>query len=237
MTAGEFPAADTVTADCAWMACHFSCYGTGLSNIPSSLPAGAMVIVNDRTPVAGHDPDCIVRQLQALAEELQPSCFLLDFQRPDSRETAAIADAVTAQLPYPVGVSQFYAGDLKCPVFLSPPPPDIPLKDWLKPWAGRELWLEAALDCTVLTVTAHGCTVETLPWESPGEDCFSDDTLLCHYRATVTDASVVFHLYRTESDLRRLLHTGESLGIRRAVGLYQQLGDFSPFYEETPDGA
>jgi hypothetical protein len=113
----------------------------------------------------------------------------------------------------------------------------MPLKDWLAPWAGREIWLEAALDCTVLTITADGCTVETLPWEAPGEACLFDENLLCSYTSAVTEAAITFRLYRDEASLRQLLQTAEGLGVRRAVGLYQQLGNFVPFPVKTPDGA
>jgi hypothetical protein len=71
----------------AWMACHFSPYGTGLSNLPPNLPANAMVILNDRTPIHGHDSKEILCQLN----NLTPHCLLLDFQRQAVEETAAPA--------------------------------------------------------------------------------------------------------------------------------------------------
>ena len=75
MTAREFRICKTVPANMAWMACHFSPYGTGLSNLPTSLPPGSMIILNDRTPICGHDPELIAAQLK----ELLKSCMLPAF--------------------------------------------------------------------------------------------------------------------------------------------------------------
>lgn len=228
MTAGEFPAASTVDATPAWMAGHFSCYGTGLSNLPGSLPDGAMLIINDRTPPAGHDPAHICEQLSAFAGICRPGCVLLDFQRPGNPETAAIAKAVAAALPCPVSVSEAYVGELSCPVFLSAPPPDCPLGQWLQPWDGREIWLEAALEQLDIAVTGAGSQVTALPLTDVPEDCFPEKALHCRYRVQLEEQRAVFHLYRTKEDLSALLQQAQGLGVTRAVGLYQQLGDFTP---------
>jgi hypothetical protein len=47
----------------AWMACHFSAYGKGISNMPTSLPPGAALILNDRMPPFGHDPATVAKEL------------------------------------------------------------------------------------------------------------------------------------------------------------------------------
>ena len=39
MTAAELSAAEALPRKMAYMACHFSLYGTGLSNIPEQLEA------------------------------------------------------------------------------------------------------------------------------------------------------------------------------------------------------
>ena len=75
MTAAEMYAVSSLPEKVAWMACHFSCYGTQLSNCPDSLPEGSMLIVNDRTPPAKHDPQRIIQQLTQLIEELKISCI------------------------------------------------------------------------------------------------------------------------------------------------------------------
>ena len=227
MTANEYHAAQKLPEHLAWMACHFSCYGSGLSNLPTNLPAGSMIIINDRTPVHGHDPKCIAHQLTALAEELKPSAFLLDFQREGQKETAAIVRHLSECLPCPVGVSECYAQDFDCPVFLPPPPLNIPLKEYIAPWSGREIWLEAAVDTQVFTVDGKGCRRE--PGEYPESDKpeFTEPELHCRYRICVFEDHAKFTLHRNKNDLAALLQEAESLGISLAVGLYQELGDKS----------
>jgi len=227
MTAAEFHSSPVISQPVAWMACHFSCYGTGLSNLPSSLPKGSMLIVNDRTPVCGHDPLRITDQLTEIVDKLRPECILLDFQRPEEAETAAIAEAIVSGLRCPVGVSEGYADTLDCPVFLPPPPLDQPLKLHLQPWEHREIWLEAALDKTTITVTEDGSTFSPGMFSPDPDSSFREESLFCHYRVETTDASARFHLFRTREDLSSLLEAAESLGVTRAVGLYQELSQSS----------
>lgn len=228
MTAAEFTHTQTLPDKPAWMACHFSPYGTGLSNCPERLPKGAMVILNDRTPIHGHDPERVARQLGEIAERAEAACVLLDFQRPGSPETAAVAQAVVQGLTCPVGVSEPYAKGLACPVFLPPPPPDQPLAAHLTPWEGREIWLEAALDGETITVTKQGARLTPLiHWE--GEDCgFRDVALYCHYITQIDTNQIRFTLFRTRRDLEALLKRAADLGVTQAVGLYQELGLPSP---------
>ena len=113
MTAAEFDTNPSLPGPIAWMACHFSPYGTGLSNLPSRLPEGSILILNDRTPVFGHSPERIASQLAEVAESLKCSGILLDFQRDGEAQTLAIATAITA-LPYPVAVTPSYAKELDC---------------------------------------------------------------------------------------------------------------------------
>lgn len=225
MTAAEFSNSQTFPAKPAWMACHFSPYGTGLANRPSQLPKGAMVILNDRTPIHGHDPALIAGQLGETVEQTQAACVLLDFQRPGCPETAAAAEAVVKTLSCPVGISEAYAAGLPCPVFLPPPPLDQALTEYLTPWKGREIWLEAALDGETVTVTPEGARrASLLRWDSP-EDGFSDNALHCHYIAKVEHNQIRFALFRTAADLEALFREAGSLGVTQAVGLFQELGD------------
>ena len=228
-TAAEFSPGEEPSGACAWMACHFSVYGTGLSNLPETLPPGSMVILNDRIPVHGHDPELILSQLHALTERLRPECILLDFQRPSDPRTARIAAALDGFSGCPLGVSELYAEPLGCPVFLPPPPPDCPPEKWFAPWQGRELWLEAALERTVVTLTEDGAHREALEYAAPPEGCFPAPGLFSRYRIRLTESTAQFHLYRTKEELSALLKKAGALGVTRAVGLYQQLGDYSPF--------
>lgn len=223
MTAAEFCTAEVIPAFPGWMACHFSSYGLGLSNLPRSLPEGAMVIVNDRTPINGHDPELILEQLTALLEQQRPSCFLLDFQRPGEAQTEAVAKCLTEQLPCPVGVTAYYAESLSCPIFLSPPPLHIPLSEYLTPWKGREIWLEAATDAETITVTAEGSRFTPAVIEKLEEPYFAETMLHCRYHTSLAQDAAVFTLLRDRQELTALLAEAEKLGVGQAVGLYQQL--------------
>ena len=228
-TAAEFTSEISQIAGHAWMACHFSSYGTGLSNLPKALPPDAMIILNDRIPVNGHDPQRILEQLLELSEKYAPSCILLDFQRPNEEQTARIAETLAGFPSCPLGVSAQYACSLDCPVFLPSPLPDCPLEDWISPWKGREIWLDTALDYLRITVTEHGSSREQQVFTAPTEMCFSDHQLHIRYHITLQEDAAIFHLYRTEDDLRELLRDAERFGVTRAVGLYQELMSFSPF--------
>lgn len=224
MTEAEFRSADTLPTHPAWMACHFSCYGTGLSNLPKQLPAGAMVILNDRTPVYGHDPELIVQQLSDLVERHRVDSVLLDFQRPDCNRTADIANAVVAALSCPVGVTETYATKMDCPVFLAPPPLYKPLGEYLSVWRDREIWMEAALDSQMVTVTAEGSQFSPALPAIPEEPSFPEEALFCRYNTKVYDDRAEFNLFRTQETLDAMVQEAERLGVRRIIGLYQELG-------------
>lgn len=225
MTAGEFSAAERLPAHLGWMACHFSCYGTGLSNLPAALPPGSLVTINDRTPVHGHDPVRLTEQLTELTERLKVSCFLLDFQRPGSAETARIVRALTEGLPCPVGVSEVYARESDCAVFLPPCPLRVTLDAHLAPWKGRAIWLDAALEAETVTVDKKGSRFEGASPEALPEPVFMDEALCCRYHTEVQQDRVIFHLLRDREMLAALLEKAEQLGVTQAVGLYQQLGN------------
>lgn len=224
MTGWEISKNEELPHSIAWMACHFSPYGTGLTNLPRSLPPGAMVIVNDRTPVCGHDPERIAAQLAELVEAHQCGSILLDFQRPDEPQTTAIAEAILRRLNCPVGVSLPYAEGLSCPVFLPPVPPHIPLGEYIAPWHGREIWLECALDGSLITVTGDGSTIMSLPYSDDSEYPHKDTELCCHYKIELSEKQSQFFLRRTSEDLRSLLTMAEGENITHAIGLYQELG-------------
>ena len=223
MTAAE-TMASPMPENMAYMACHFASYGLGISNIPTALPTGAMLILNDRIPLWEHDPVLIAKQLADTVAELSCGSVLLDFQRPENSKATAITKAVLEELPCPVGVSEHYAHDLNCPVFLSAPPPDIPLQRHILSWKDREIWLEAALETIEISVTQGGATVTSVPFQSPSEPSHRDKKCCCSYRTEISEDRAVFTLSRTPEDLHQLLCEAEKLGVTRAVGLYQQLG-------------
>ena len=228
MTAYEFHTAQKLPEHLAWMACHFSCYGSGLSNLPAELPEGSIIIINDRTPVCGHDPHYIADQLTALAGELNPSAFLLDFQREGQQETAAIVQHLIDSLPCPVGVSECYAENFTCPVFLPPPPLHLPLQEYLAPWSGREIWLEAATDTRVFIVDSQGSRQVPGIYTESDKPEFTETRLHCRYRISLFDDHAEFTLHRNIDDLAQLLQEVEDLGVSLAVGLYQELRKKDP---------
>ena len=122
-----------------------------------------------------------------------------------------------------MGVLETYARELECPVFLPPPPPHVPLQEYLAPWQGREIWLEAALDGEVITVTEKGSVSSPLPPAEIPENSLEDPALHCHYRSKTFDDRIDFTLWRTRDDLTNLLREAESLGVTLAVGLWQEL--------------
>ena len=222
MTAAEYHSATPLPEAVAWMACHFSCYGAGLCNLPDTLPPKSMLIVNDRTPPHHHDPQQIAQQLDALCCRLDPACVLLDFQRPDIPETAAIAQEIIHTLPCPVGVTEPYAVDSATPVFLSPPL-HLCLEEYLAPWKGREIWLEAAVDTANITLTTEGAQIT--PSADPAENLnFTDWQLHCRYQLELQENAAVFTLHRDSEQLHTMLAEAEKFGVTQAVGLYQQLG-------------
>ena len=231
MTAAEIRSTQTLPAKIAWMACHFSPYSTGLSNLPKKLPPGSMVILDDITPIRGHDPETIARQLLRPLEALECSAVLLDFQRPGYEEAAALAQHLSGALPCPVGVSSLYGKGLNCPVFLPPAPPDTSLADYLSPWKGREIWLELAGEGETIVLTSAGAEASSLPAAAHFSGGHRDERLHCHYRIQVEEDRACFTLLRTQEDLWDLLRQEEALGVTRAVGLYQQLQGLSQFNE------
>lgn len=221
LTAAEFANTVQLPPKIAWMACHFSCYGNGLSNLPDSLPEGSLIILNDRTPVYRHDPQRILEQLLKLHEHSNPDGYLLDFQRCDVALSQEIAQIIAEELPCPVGVTAPYAKELNCAVFLEPPPLHMAVADYIAPWAGREIWLESAPETHSYTVTEDGCKIEVQENAPLPEPIFTPEMLFCRYHLDLLENAAVFTLQRTKDDLNAMLTQAE--GITRAVGLYQLL--------------
>ena len=224
MTEAEIRRMSVLPRNLAYMACHFSPYGTGLVNIPERLPAGSILIVNDRVPVTEHDPAQIAKQLYDAVRRLRAFGVLMDLQIPDNPRTAQIVKSVCSTLPCPVGVSEAYAADLSCPIF-GAPPIEYPLEAYFQNNKSRPLWLEAFQETAYLTITASGCTrsnEEILSGKS-----FCDEILQCKYQYKIQKDRVLFHLSRQAEDIPGYLRKADRLGIEVAIGLYQQLRNLS----------
>jgi len=212
---------------CAWMACQFSPFGEGLTNLPPSLPEGSMLILNDRHPCQGHSADLIASQILDTITRFSCESVLLDFQRPDNPETELVVAAILSALPCPVCVSECYGKDLTCPILLGPCPLHIPLEEYLVPWKNREVWLEAGLCQQSVTVTRDGADFACcIPWEGHTGG-FYENTLCCNYLTEAADDQIRFTLFDTADTLVKKLEKAHSLGVARAVGLWQELSEMN----------
>ena len=204
----------------AFLGCHFAPYNNGLM-VLEELPRCDMVILSDRIPVLGHDPDTVTGQLREILEQAGADCVLLDFQRAENPQTAAIVKAAAA-LPCPVAVTAGYGHCSEGPVFVEIPM-HRPLTDAAQQWPGRELWLDVAGNTQQATVTAEGAVFTSLPPALPHGLCHRDEALHCSYRIRVLEDWAEFTLFRTKEDMDSLLQEAEALGFAKAIGLYQEL--------------
>ncbi len=221
MTAAEFSSCRALPPKIAYMACHFSPYGTGLSNFPPALPEGSMLILNDRTPIAGHDPDTVAAQLREIAEKQQISRLLLDFQRPDSPALSQLIPKILEAVPCPVGISSLYARHGAA--VLLPPVLEVQMEEYFSPWQDYEIWLELALGRSCRRVDGQGCHPCPVPADD-GEKSFFDERLCCQYHVTVEPDHGDFLLFDTPETLSKKLEKAEQAGAKLAIGLYQELG-------------
>ena len=154
-------------------------------------------MLNDRMPCQGHSPDLVAGQLADAVTRLGCESVLLDFQRPPEPESATMARIITQALSCPVAVTEDFAEDLPCPVFLSPGALHLPLAEHLARWKDREIWLEAALCQETLSVTALGVvTAPIFPTEQLSGG-FYDEYLRCHYRIKTHEDFLEFTFYDT----------------------------------------
>ena len=223
MTAAEMSGSPSLPGQIAWFSCHFSPYTQGITNLPDSLPAGSMLILDDRFPCQGHSGSLVAGQLEEVIQRLGCGSLLLDLQRPGNPEAEAVVERILETVSCPTALSEAYARDHDCPVFLSPALLHVPLETHTAPWAGREIWLEAALCQEEILLTEAGVQyLPRFPMDSP-KGGFFDDTLCCRYRIETTEDHIRFHLFDTRESLDTKLKKAHSLGITRAVGLYQEL--------------
>lgn len=117
MTGAEMASAAALPKKTAWMACHFSPYSTGLCNFPAALPTESLLILNDRTPICGHDPERVCRELKETISKLNCVGLLVDFLNPPNRESLALTSYLAANLPVSLGLPPEYAA-AGCAVFV-----------------------------------------------------------------------------------------------------------------------
>lgn len=202
----------------AYMSCHFSASGQGLSNVPSKLPKDTTLILDDSTPVNCHDLSKILADIKAL----DPARVLLDMQRPATEESSAIVKGIIENLPCPVGVSIIYAGNYDCPVFVPPIPVWTEPEKYLSTWQGREIWLELSVDAVLAKITEKGTDffwAEQVPNDLP---TFYSEQLYCHYCGREKEDHIDYFLWRTANDCRKLAEHSAKFGVTAAIGLFQQ---------------
>lgn len=226
MTAAEYSNCRALPKNTAWMACHFSCYGAGLSNLPPKMQDGSMLIINDKLPPSGHDPVYITEQLLELKESSVFSCILLDFQRESDPETAQIAKHISETMDCPVGISETYAHCSNGPVFINCPPPHCSLFKKLELWKEHELWLEAALETETAMVHRDRCQISLEPFSQGKDSDAVCDELRCRYRILNKAEYAEMILYRDIAQLESMLKDARDSGVTKVIGLYQQLGCF-----------
>lgn len=207
----------------AYMACHFSPYGPGITNVPESLPEGAMVILNDRIPFLHHDCALIAAQLASLPCD----AVLLDLENTDSGKAEELIAAVLSAVQVPVGVSEKYASGHSCAEFISPSDADEDPFELLKNRKGREIWLDLSPGRVCCRVTSQGCerTGGPHPCDSQVQ---KDDALFCHYSIAVKESEALFYLHRTWEDICAIMEQGKAMGVTRGIGLYQEWKPFLP---------
>lgn len=207
----------------AYMACHFSPYDPGLTNLPESITADSMVILNDRIPFLHHDCRLIASQLASLPCE----SLLLDLQNTEPEQAKELITSVLSVVSVPVAVSEQYAVDCPCAVFLSTVDADRDPLASLNAWSGRDIWLDMSPGCVCYRIDSHGSrrTREKIFPDSP---IHADPNLPCHYGITLTEAEAIFYIYRTWEDIARIMDQGKKMGISRCIGLHQEWQRFIP---------
>lgn len=227
MTGEEISACPQLPEKICYMACHFSPVDDDLCDLPAALPPGSLLILNDRLPLRRHDPDRIGDRLDEAMTRFSCSGLLLDFERPGIPALASLTHRLFQRFGEDLGVSSLYARETEGPVFLSPLPCATHLRDHVFPWAGRELWLDLSPSPGTLVLTPDGSHWAPPEARSPDVPVHRDPSLYCHYQIH-TKNTARFSLFRTGEDLRRMEPEAESLGIRRMIGLYQELQGLWP---------
>ena len=201
----------------ALFGCHFSPEDGCFVGLADHLPAGCGLVIDDRNPIPAVD------LILPVLEQLSPAYVILDFQRPPDAQSIKLTTAL-AQIHKNLVIPPPYAQGLACPLFLPPVPPHIPMAEHLKPWQGREIWLELALDGALITVTPQGSRTHLLPHAQIPEDSYEDSMLHCHYKISQKEDALEFYCVRTRNDIEEMLRPPLPPNLKYAVALYQELG-------------
>ena len=193
MTPEEFTRIAPLPDKPAWMSCRFSPQDQHLIHIPSQLPAGSILIIDDAFDLIDPNLDEIIQSLKHLFPALHG--VLLDFQKPNNEVIPQLAHILSQQLPCPVGLSSLYAKEWEGPVFLPPVPLHLPIEEHLAPYAHQELWLDTSPESEQIHVTSAG--IHYSPTAVDKSAFLHKDSILhCHYGIEIREDEICFHLYK-----------------------------------------
>ena len=217
MTANEIRQSAPLPPNPAYFGCHFTDHDTWL--LPAELPPGCGLLLDDRKPI----PDIDHSALTAGIEALNPSFLIFDLQRPANEGAQGLIKSLTG-LRCPIAMPPQYAKDHRSAVFLPPIPAHIPIEEYFRPWHHREIWLELALDATMITVTTAGSEITALTHATAQPSPHTDSMLHCHYKITTEPNAICFYCYRTREDIQELLRSPLPSNVTHAVAMFQELG-------------
>lgn len=219
MTDGEIAACACLPPRLARMGCHFS--DDGLVELPQVLPGGALLVVDDRVPMAAQNPEHILDQLAEALEKLSCTGLLLDFQQKENAPQRELVRLLARELTVPLAAPPAYAAE-GCRLFLPPVAADQTVEEALSPWAGKKIWLDTAPAAVRLELTKQGCTRTPLP-RMAASGIFKDPGLCCRYSIEPTlNGGFQFTLYRDRCCIEAILEQAAAFGAELAVGLSQE---------------
>ena len=219
MTDGEIAACARLPPRLARMGCHFS--DDGLVELPQTLPSGALLVVDDRVPMAAQNPEHILDQLAEALEKLSCTGLLLDFQQKENAPQRELVRLLARELTVPLAAPPAYAAE-GCRLFLPPVAADQTVEEALSPWAGKKIWLDTAPAAVRLELTKQGCTRTPLP-RMAASGIFKDPGLCCRYSIEPTlNGGFQFTLYRDRCCIEAILEQAAAYGAELAVGLSQE---------------
>ena len=165
MTDGEIAACARLPPRLARMGCHFS--DDGLVGLPQALPLGALLVVDDRVPMAAQDPEHILDQLAEALEKLSCTGLLLDFQQEENAPQRELVRLLARELTVPLAAPPAYAAE-GCRLFLPPVAADQTIEEALSPWAGKKIWLDTARQPSGWSLQSRAARAPRCPeWQLP----------------------------------------------------------------------
>ncbi|MBO7252480.1 MAG: hypothetical protein J6V25_07625 [Oscillospiraceae bacterium] len=222
VTAAEMEENPQISAPAAILGPTFTQEPPGISSLPEHFPEGSVLMVSDLILPQPHIMNPICDALRQFVFSTGCQNLILDFQQPGKETAAALIHLLLQELPCSVIVSDLYAQELSCPVFLSPLPYCKKLTKHLAPWKNRDIWLDLSAQPEIVTLHEQGintCIPEQFRQRMP---CHEDAALFCHYTIAKTENSAEFTMWRTKADLEHLLTEAENCGIKAAVALFQE---------------